>query len=77
MGKGGYPLTCYIVTVFVLVQYPLMCVVTLREKTKQSIGMYAGGVPNLIMRQLAVSVYQACKTSYTSLSVPKANCIQL
>jgi hypothetical protein len=36
-------------------------------------GMYAGGVPNLIIRQLAISVNQACKMSVhvsLSLSLP-------
>jgi hypothetical protein len=45
--------------VFVLVQHPLLCVVTWSKKQKHNIGMYAGGVPNLIVRQLAISVNQA------------------
>ena len=35
---------------------------------KHNIRMYAGGVPNLIMRQRTVSVNRAYKMSYTSLS---------
>jgi hypothetical protein len=38
-----------------------------KKGIKRNFGMYADGVPNLIMHQLAISVNRACKICYMSV----------